>query len=87
MLSSLMPSSCADLPQAASNSRNPIAVIQAPSTPAAAWFTSVKFSEPNMVTMMNIATSRPRSPMRLTTKAFLAASAALRRCCQKPINR
>jgi len=77
----------ADLPQAASSRNRPSAVSQPEPAELAAWLTSVKFTEPNSATMVNIASSSPRSPMRLTTKAFLAASAAECRSCQKPISR
>ena len=38
--------------------------------------TWVKLSEPKWTTMRNIASRKPKSPMRLTMKAFLPAFAA-----------
>src|SRR5204863_317425 len=45
-----------------------------------------KLSDPNDVQIRNIATSSPRSPIRLTTNAFLAAAAALGFLNQNPIS-
>ena len=51
------------------------------------WKTSGKLSVPTVVQMAMIPSAKPRSPTRLTMKAFLAASAAERRRYQKPISR
>ena len=49
--------------------------------------TSTKAEEPNEASINMMAIDMPRSPTRLTTKAFLAATAALFLYCQKPISR
>jgi hypothetical protein len=80
---------CADLPHAASSSISPMAVSVAvdaspPSMPAD---TDAKSTEPNVANMSMSAISRPRSPTRLATNAFLAATAYGVRWFQNPINR
>lgn len=77
----------ADLPQAASNSRQPSAVAQAGETFATELLTTSKRTEPNSENIAKLAANRPRSPTLLVTKAFLAARAAELRSCQKPISR
>ena len=42
---------------------------------------------PNVLNISMIASAMPMSPTRLTTKAFLAATAAESLYCQKPISR
>ncbi len=49
--------------------------------------TVTKADEPKVASISMIAMDMPRSPTRLTTKAFLAAVAAVGLCCQKPISR
>ena len=78
---------CADLPQAASNSSRPIAVMVPSPAPGAAAKTGPKFSEPKVANMTIIAIARPMSPTRLTTNAFLAAVAADGLCDQNPMSR
>ena len=51
------------------------------------WKTSGKLSVPTVVQMAMIPSENPRSPTRLTMKAFFAARAADRRRYQKPISR
>jgi hypothetical protein len=58
----------------------------APSRSAPSCTTS-KLELPNWKIIAMIASDRPMSPTRFTTKAFLAAVAADGRCCQKPISR
>ena len=78
----------ADLPQAPSSSSRPITVAHGPPGIAAApALTSTKAEEPKAASISMIASDMPRSPTRLTTKAFLAAAAADGLCCQKPISR
>ncbi len=50
-------------------------------------FTARNDEEPKAANITMIAIDMPRSPTRLTTKAFLAAVAALGLYCQKPISR
>src|SRR5690242_1503374 len=78
---------CADLPQAASSSIRPSSVAQVLDRPSAPAFTEAKAEEPNRPHMLITASERPMSPTRLTTKAFLAATAADVLCCQNPISR
>ena len=68
---------CADLPQAASSKNRPMAVAQPPviSPEREAPSTSTNFMELNSAYMDIMASSRPRSPTRFITKAFLAATA------------
>ena len=66
---------CADLPQAPSSSIRPIAVSTPSLAPSAAPKTWLKLTPPNWTNMIMIATDRPKSPTRLTTKAFFAAAA------------
>jgi len=49
--------------------------------------TSAKSSEPNVAQMKKMPVRKPKSPIRLTTNAFLAAAAALGLANQKPISR
>ena len=78
---------CADLPHAPSSSRNPRAVAT-PLPPDGTWWnTPVNDTEPNSANIKKMATVRPKSPTRLTTNAFFAATAAEFRCCQNPISR
>ena len=58
-----------------------------PGIAAAPAFTSTKAEEPKAASISMIAIDMPRSPTRLTTKAFLPAAAADGLCCQKPISR
>ena len=62
----------ADLPQAPRSSSRPITVAMPPGIAAAPAFTSTKAEEPKAASISMIATDMPRSPTRLTTKAFLA---------------
>src|SRR6478752_5746480 len=68
---------CADLPQAASRSSSPMAVTVAVLASGAVSKTPENDTVPNAANMTMIATDRPMSPTRLTTNAFLAATAAL----------
>ncbi|OGL59394.1 MAG: hypothetical protein A3I72_10975 [Candidatus Tectomicrobia bacterium RIFCSPLOWO2_02_FULL_70_19] len=55
---------------------------------AAAWgSTTPKSSEPKRPKMRKRAIRKQKSPTRFTTKAFLPASAAESRSCQKPMRR
>ena len=67
----------ADLPQAASSRKKPMAVshpvLSAPSE--AAGSTEMKATEPTRETIAIMASSRPTSPTRFMMKAFLAAVA------------
>ena len=70
---------CALLPVAARKISRVIAVTAPPpaaSLTLAASFTAAISSVPKMVKMASVATMNPKSPIRLTTKAFLAAEAA-----------
>jgi hypothetical protein len=54
----------------------------------AAWATTVRKSRlPKVMKMRNMPSTNPASPMRLTMKAFLPASAALCLWNQKPMSR
>ncbi|CPZ96747.1 Uncharacterised protein [Mycobacteroides abscessus subsp. abscessus] len=66
----------ADLPQAASNSANPIAVLRLSPAALADPNTCAKPTEPNVENISIIASANPISPTLLTMKAFLAAAAA-----------
>ena len=77
----------ADLPQAASRKSRPSTCsVVSEASPAAA-DTSAYAKEPNVAKTSIAPSARPMSPTRLTTKAFLAATAAEFLCCQKPISR
>ena len=75
------------LPHAPSSSSRPIAVSVPSLIRGAASKTGAKPTEPTVSTMTIRAIARPMSPTRLTTKAFLAAVAALGLADQKPISR
>src|SRR5512133_1461610 len=78
---------CADLPQAASNSSSPkinAVVLLALGMPL---LTSTKADDPNVASISMTASDMPMSPTRLTTNAFFAAVAATGLCCQKPMSR
>ena len=62
-------------------------VLCDPSTSAASGSTSANARDPNAEKIRNIAIMNPTSPMRLTTKAFLAALAYARSENQKPMSR
>ena len=67
---------CADLPQAASRSMSPIAVsVPSLALPSAPLSTVPKSTAPKVANMSPSAMIRPRSPMRLATNAFFAATA------------
>ncbi len=67
---------CALLPVAPTNSSSAIATAVPPTMAVPAWgSTSAKLSDPTAEKITNIAIMKPTSPMRLTTKAFLAAVA------------
>ena len=69
---------CADLPHAPTSSSRPIAVSSACRLrPAAAAANTVpKSSEPKCTKIRNIASEKPKSPMRFTMNALLPASVA-----------
>ncbi len=78
---------CADFPQAPSSSNSPSSramVLLADAMPS---LTSTKADEPKAQSISITARLIPMSPTRLTTKAFLAAVAAVGLCCQNPISR
>ena len=77
----------ADLPQAPSKSKRPIDVIVADDACGAPAATSAKLKLPNVANINMIAIESPKSPMRLTTKAFFAAVAADGLYDQNPISR
>ncbi len=77
----------ADLPQAASSRARPIQVTVVGSAAPIAASTPSKEKVPRVANIIMIAMLRPRSPTRLTTKAFLAAVAADGFVNQKPISR
>ena len=56
-------------------------------TAGAAWAISRKVRVPSAFQRMNIATRKPKSPIRLTMNAFLPASALAFSLNQKPISR
>src|SRR5207248_488506 len=76
-----------DLPHAPSKSSRPsistVVELALPTLPN----TSVKFTEPNVVNIRNIAVSRPASPTRFMMNAFLPAVVALGRVNQNAISR
>ena len=78
---------CADLPVAPSSSSRPIAVstpsLALPAEPS----TVAKSVAPKVAKISAIATIRPRSPTRLATNAFLAATALGVSWFQNPISR
>src|SRR5215471_19027335 len=79
--------SWADLPQAPSRSSSPSAVITPwPAFPTCP-NTPLNVTEPKVANISMIATDIPRSPTRLATNAFLAATAAAGLYCQKPMSR
>src|SRR5579871_351201 len=74
--------SCADLPQAPVKSKRQ-ATVKVPKTPqpscdhgAALAKSDVKSSVPKVLKSKNMPSMKPKSPMRLTMKAFLPASDA-----------
>src|SRR5262245_34605034 len=76
------------LPIAPRNSNRQIAVTVAAGRAASlsGWpSVSANVSEPKLVQIRKMASTKPKSPMRLTTNAFLAAAAALGFWNQKPI--
>ena len=79
----------ADLPMAPRNSSKATAVVtpwlKAPVRAASNASDMLKL--PTFSHNSNMPISMPTSPMRVTTKAFLAASLAAGRSCQKPISR
>ena len=77
----------ADLPQAASSSSRPSAVIVLSEASAEAAETPAKAVVPNVTNISAMARLIPMSPTRLITNAFLAAAAAVGLYCQKPISR
>ncbi len=78
---------CALLPVAPTNSSRPMAIRVPVVAVATVGRTSVNSREPKVAKMMNIATMKPTSPMRLVTNAFLAAAAYAGFSNQKPISR
>ncbi len=78
---------CADLPQAASRSRNPIAVSAACEASPETGEIFANDVVPKVANISPTPSERPMSPTRLITKAFLAAAAAVGLYCQKPIRR
>ena len=78
---------CADLPQAPSSNSSPITVAMVVPMRSAPALTSTKAEDPKVASISMIASDIPMSPTRLTTKAFLAAVAAVGLCCQKPMSR
>ncbi len=88
---------CADLPIAPMN-RSRQASVQAsqskpmkwkvlPTTPGAAANTWSSVTEPVSTKVRKMPSAKPKSPMRLTTKALIAAALADGRSYQKPIRR
>src|SRR5689334_578658 len=77
----------ADLPQAASSSRKPIAVITPAEACDACRETASKDVDPKVTKISPTPRERPMSPTRLTTNALVAARAADGRACQNPISR
>src|SRR5260370_14401445 len=81
---------CADLPVHPRNRNSVIAVTTPPPATSVVLDrvkTSVKSSETKCWNRINIATRKPKSPMRLTMNAFLPASAFAFSVNQNPINR
>ena len=77
----------ADLPQAASSSSRPMTVSVVSPAPSASSETSANETVPKVAIISIVPSARPMSPTRLTTKAFLAATAAEVLCCQNPMSR
>ena len=77
----------ADLPQAASRKARPSQVMVLSETLSMFSETTWKLTDPNVAISSIVPSAMPMSPTRLTTKAFLAATAAVVLCCQKPISR
>src|SRR4051794_21658899 len=78
---------CADLPQAASSSRSPIAVSTPSLAPSELADTTANDVLPKVTKISALPRDRPMSPTRLITKAFFAAAAADGLYCQNPISR
>src|SRR5512136_2824087 len=80
---------CADLPVAPTNNRSVIAVATPAATcpVSAAWNTCSYCSEPTVAKIRNMPNVNPKSPTRLTMKAFLAALLLASFSNQKPISR
>ena len=81
---------CADLPVHPRNRNSVMAVTMAPpgvSTSPARSVTATKSNVPNARQRMNIATRKPKSPIRFMMKAFLPASALAFSVNQNPISR
>ena len=75
---------------APTNSKSAMSIAVVPpssSVLGAAWKTSVKSRVPKVTKMSIKPIKNPKSPMRLTTKAFMPASAALFFSNQKPMRR
>ena len=79
--------SWADLPTDPANSSKAMIVAVPFGRPRAAWNTVSKSSEWNLSQMKTIPMRKAESPIRVVTKAFLAASAAALRSNQNPISR
>jgi hypothetical protein len=79
--------SWADLPTAPANSSRAITVAVPLASPSAPSNTTSKSSEPKWTQMKMIPMSMAESPIRVVTKAFFAASAAVLRSNQNPISR
>jgi hypothetical protein len=77
----------ADFPTAPANSRSAMAVAVPPTIPPAAGKTSSNRTEPNVAKMRNTPISISVSPIRVTMKAFLPASAAVFRSYQNAMSR
>ena len=78
---------CALLPIAPVKTSSAIAVIVAGARLGALSITSRMSSVPRLTKISMMPSAKPTSPTRLTMNAFLAASAALGRRYQNPINR
>ena len=81
---------CALLPAQPRNRKRQITVTSTEpmaNAPGAAAFTETKSSFPRFANSMNIATRKPKSPMRFTMNAFLPASALAFSLNQKPMSR
>ena len=88
---------CADFPIAPTNSRmqasssddtcHPRKFIVVPTASGAFAKTTSKSSEPKITKTAKMPRAKPKSPTRLTIKAFIAASFAVARSYQKPISR
>ncbi len=77
----------ADFAQAPISSAIPIRLSIVESALLALSNTSGKLTEPNVKKISITAIESPKSPTRLTTKAFFAATAADGLYCQKPTSR